>query len=539
MYDDDEFMVSDAQDAAPVSPMVVAPEPEAPGIGMDAQAPAPVADGIGIAPLSRREVQLDRRKEAISQMGGLEKFMSAIGEFGAGVQGKASPLDKRLAQQQQEKLQKLQEFKIHTDALQDGVKMAQKMKGEARTQFIESYAAQLDSVRPGLGDTYRSLSKQPDMGTVLAKYSANSPTLKRALELDQTGEAALKLLSSADAMKTINGEIDSSVMPTLLKKGQTFKMGWQQLVPPEMLAEFNKDGQIVASEFLKANEWIKANKPDMKALVLSDEELQIVGRNADAFYGTLGIASPKTEQDILKERGKVDARDKAPTTRTITQGGTEIQQEYKDGKWTEVGRGPRFKAGDDGRGADRDRKTELQLSDDYRADTKGFKDAKVQFSSATDYMASIAKDAKKATSAGDRSLMFAYAKMNDPGDKVAVKDLQDIQKLGGVPERFVQAAIGLAKGNMLPPRIRQEMHDEITRKFKELNAQQHQTETEYRTRAERYKLDPRNIVQPYAVNMRGPNAGKPEVGAVIPRGGKNWKVTGYDKDGEPLVEEVK
>ncbi len=32
---------------------------------------------------------------------------------------------------------------------------------------------------------------------------------------------------------------------------------------------------------------------------------------------------------------------------------------------------------------------------------------------------------------------------------------------------------------------------------------------------------------------------KPEIGEIIPKGGKKWKVTGYDVDGEPLVEEDK
>lgn len=536
---DDEYMVSDAQDAAPVSPLVAPPDP---GIGLAppaTQAPAPVADATRIAPLSPREIQLDRRKEAIAQMGGLEKFLSAVGEFGAGVQGRESPLDKRLKMQQADKLQKLQEFKIHTEGLQDGVKMVQKLKGDARTGFIEQYAAQLDGVRPGLGNTFRELAKQPDMAQVLGKYANNSPTLKRALELDPTGDSALKLITSPGGMKTINAEIDSGVMPLLLKKGQTFKMGWQQLVPPEMAERFNRDGQISASELMEANDWIKANKPDVaKKLAFSDEDIQIINRNQDAFYGTLGIATPKTEQEILKERGKVDAKDKAPTTRTVRQGGLEIQQEWRDGKWQEVGRGSKFKAGDDGKSADRNRNTELKLSDDYRQDTKGFKEIKSQFAATTDYMAGIAKDPKKATSTADKSLLMTYAKMNDPGDKVAVRDIQDIQKLGNVPERFVQAIKSVAKGQMLPDRIRQEMHDEITRRFRELNAQQHQTEQEYRNRAGRYQLDPRNIVIPYAVDLRDKGAGnKPKVGDVVQRGGKNWKVVGVDKDGEPLVEE--
>lgn len=518
--DDQNYLVSDGMGGAPVSPLV---QPEtgiglAPHMGADSginlAEVSPAASPVAPVAKSPAMQQVDLRRAAIDKMGSGEKILSALGEFGAGLQGRASPLDARIKQQQADRVQKLQEFKVHTEALQDGVKMVQKLRGEARTGFIEQYAAQLDEVRPGLGTAYRELAKQPDMASVLSKYGDKSPTAKSLLEADPTGAAFLKVLASRDGLKTINAEIDSSVMPTLLKKGQTFKMGWQQLVPPEMAERFNKDGQITASELMEANDWLKANKPDVaKALAFSDEDIQIIGRNSDAFYGALGIASPKTEQTAIAEKLKTDARDKAPTTRTIKKGDQEITEEWIDGAWKQVATAPRKVAGEggDGKVDTVTRNTELKLADDYARDTKGFKEAKTQFSAVTDYMANITKDKKAATSAGDKSLVFAYAKMNDPGDKVAVKDIQDIQKLGNVPERIVQSVVSLAKGNMLPDRIRAEMMDEITRKFKEMNTQQHATEKEYTDRAGRYKIDPRNVVQSHAVDMR--DSEKPKTSA--------------------------
>ncbi|MCR4299398.1 MAG: hypothetical protein NUV75_11745 [Gallionella sp.] len=259
--------------------------------------------GVAGPPVQQRPAprQHDLRKQAISQMGGAEKFFSAIGEFGAGVTGRPSPLNARIQQQQEDRLARLQEFKVHTEALEDGVKMVSKLRGSARKQFITQYAEQLDSLRPGLGATYESLADQPDMAAVLAKYKDRSPTIARTLELDPSGEAALKLLSSPDAIKTINAEIDSSVLPTLHKKGQTILMGWQQLVPPQLVDRINADERVTASEFLAVNEWIKENKPEAAATTFSDEELQIVSRNGDAFYGALGIVPPKDEVDIVKK----------------------------------------------------------------------------------------------------------------------------------------------------------------------------------------------------------------------------------------------
>lgn len=260
--------------------------------------------GVNGPPVQRRDV----RKQTIAGMSGFDKVGSGLQEVGAALQGKPSPLDARIQQQQQDRLLQLQEFKVHTDALEDGVKMASKLKGPARKQFISNYAAQLDEVRPGLGKTYESLSDTPDLGAVLAKYSDKSPTLARAIELDPTGEAALKLLSSPEAIKTINAEIDSSVMPTLHKKGQTFMMGWQQIVPKEMAEKINQDGRVTASELLQANQWVKENRPELKALVLSDEDLQIINRNEDAFYGSLGIVTPKKEQEVMADRIKEEGK---------------------------------------------------------------------------------------------------------------------------------------------------------------------------------------------------------------------------------------
>jgi len=291
----EDYLYSDSLTAPPASPLVVPPES---GIGI----------GSPSAPISpQMPTQVDLRKQAIERMSTGEKIGGALGDFGAALLGRPLPLDQRIEQQRRDRLEKLSSFKIHTDALEDGVKMIGKLSGEARTSFVNSYAEQLESVRPGLGATFKTLSKQPDLAAVLSKYSAKSPTLARAIELDSTGASALKLLSSPDALKTINSEIDSSVMPDLLRKGQTFKMGWQQIVPPEMAERFKKDGIITASELLEANEWVKENKPGLRALVLSDEDLQIIGRNSEAFYGTLGIVGPKDEAEVRKDRLKQPA----------------------------------------------------------------------------------------------------------------------------------------------------------------------------------------------------------------------------------------
>src|SRR5688572_29347096 len=94
-YDHEDFLVSDSVDAPDASPLLI-PD-DATGIALDTQAPAPVFDlGAGAPPLSPGMRRTDSRRSAIDSMGPGQKFLTALGEVGAGLQGKSSPLDAQL-----------------------------------------------------------------------------------------------------------------------------------------------------------------------------------------------------------------------------------------------------------------------------------------------------------------------------------------------------------------------------------------------------------------------------------------------------------
>lgn len=242
---------------------------------------------------------------------------------------------------QQERQTQLKTLNESLSALEQGAAAAVGMaSGENKDKFVESYAGKLDAIQPGLGDTFKAVASKPGFMEQMSRYAAKSPTIRRALEVDPTGKTAFALMKSPEAQGTIQKEIDANVMPTILKKGQTFLMGWQQIVPKEMADRFNKDGRLSASELIQANEWIKENKPELaKTLALNDEELGTVHRNSEAFYHTLGIVSPKDEGEVLKAEAKGENR--APPTRTLKKNvGNQVmeqQQEWKGGKWENVG----------------------------------------------------------------------------------------------------------------------------------------------------------------------------------------------------------
>lgn len=300
-------------------PALVSEPPGTLGIGMSApqQAPQPQAD-TGFWPKTA---------------GGDNK---TIGEMiGLG------PSHETTMQRLRERNAKYESLKTSLSALEEGVKVATGMvKGEEKDKYIESYAGQLDAIDKGVGDTFKAISKNPGFAEQIGKYADKSPTIKRALEIDPTGRTAFKLLQSPEAQGTIQKEIDANIMPTILKKGQTLIMGWQHLLPTEMVDEFNKDGRLSASELIQANEWIKSNNPALaKTLALNDEELGTIHRNSEAFYHTLGVVSPKDEGQVLVAGAKGEVKQPPTRTQPVMRNGTrmEQQQEWRNGKWENVG----------------------------------------------------------------------------------------------------------------------------------------------------------------------------------------------------------
>jgi hypothetical protein len=341
LYEDDALGFGDAGDltSKPSSELISEP-PGSEGIGLTAPeelrypspeliSEPPGTPGIGNSAGAPQEPST------------MQKIGRALYNYGAGYQGQPSYGQVQEKRAREKKEGQLAELKGSVAALEHGSTLAATMaEGDEKAKFIKSYSERLDAVSPGLGEAFTAIASKPGFADQVRKYADKSPSLRRALEIDPTGKTAFGLLKSADAQNTIQKEMDASVMPTILKKGQTFLMGWQQLVPPDMVEKFNKDGRISASELIEANEWIKTNKPDIaKTLALSDEELGTVHRNSDAFYHTLGIISPKDEGQVLVANAKGETR--APPTRIqpVNRNGVRMdqQQEWVNGEWKNTG----------------------------------------------------------------------------------------------------------------------------------------------------------------------------------------------------------
>lgn len=490
------------------------------------------SSGIGVAPT---DPQQPASKEPEGILGKIGKYMT--GGYSPHIQMK------RQAAARQDKLAQMEELKGTVSALEHGVSMVQGMEGDERAKFVDAYAGRLDKIDAGLGETYRKLADRPDL---LSKYKEYVPDLPEHLQVMAKNDPKgfLKFAGTAEGVKALGDGLDRRELRTATKKVQTVMMGYQQLVPPEVAKSIASDGVITASEILSMQQYL----PD--SVKLTDSQMQAVQRNDKTFWNGLGVLHGDKEQEVLAARAKKEDKAAPPASRidkrTVNGKVMEQRQTWDGTKWVDEGEAVPHHKPDSPTDIPRHVvDVELRVGDDYARDSKKFSERRPLFDSATDYMANRAKNK---TSAGDSALAFAFAKMRDPNDRLAVSETRDLKKLGNLPERMVAAVTALVdKGEILPDRVAKEMYDEIRRAFTEQNRQQARLEKDTEEKVKSYGGEPSRVVRRFAIpeEQLAPKgkskAGKAkyEVGNEISRGGKRWRVTGFDKDGEPLVEEVR
>jgi hypothetical protein len=144
--------------------------------------------------------------------------------------------------------------------------------------------------------------------------------------------------------------------------------------------------------------------------------------------------------------------------------------------------------------AQREFTRERSLANDYNDLSKDFRTVLPGFQASAQYLASGKYD-----SSGDRALIFSFARTLDPRDRVGVRDVTDINKLGNIPERMYQAIVGVAEGKMLPDRVRMDMFNVMRDRFQNMNELQQQFEDEYEKRAKTYMIRPDNVVTRHSI----------------------------------------
>lgn len=198
----------------------------------------------------------------------------------------------------------LEEVKSLTSALEHGVGMLDQMpEGDARTKFIASYAGRLDSLAPGMGDTFRAVADKPVLLTEFEKYK---PFMTEPMKImaQTRPRDFLKFVGTAEGQKQLETARERQLIEGpggATTKARTIVTHFNQLAPPEMAERANKDGRITLKEFTEVNEWLTAKG---SPAALSQEQMNAAGRSGDSFYTPLGILSPKHEQEVMAQQAK-------------------------------------------------------------------------------------------------------------------------------------------------------------------------------------------------------------------------------------------
>lgn len=447
------------------------------------------AQGIGMAPAKRPSLR-DSVQSELESMSPLQRVGTALSEFSAGVAGRPSPLNARVEQKRKEKLLEITELKEITSALEHGISMRSGMEEANAVQFDEAYGNRLEQIQPGMKQTYMALTKRPDLLSSFKAYAQYLPEPLRVMMKSQPKEF-LKFAGTAEGMKVLVDAKDKSDLKVATTKVQTAMMGLDQFVPPEKLKAIKADNVITASEIMD----IQQHLPEQ--VRLSDTQIEAIKRNDRMFWEGLGVLHGAKEQEVMAERAKRAGQEaKEPKTEVVDGNVYQWDPDNKNqGERLKTDQryvllGPQKSKTNPGGVDPNVVNIELKLSDDYRQDSKKFSERRPLFESTVDYMASPEK-----TSAGDAALMFAYAKMRDPNDRIAVSDIRDLGKLGNIFERFGVSVAGiLEKGQMLPDRVRNDMFKEIRRNFTEINKAQGKLEKTYRTKIKSYGADESRVI---------------------------------------------
>lgn len=287
----------------PDSGLGLAPGANVPGVGLaDDSGPNDplrmgVEDGIahGEASAALAVPRLSPRDEVrakFDSLSGLGKVGAALSEFGAGVAGRTSPMQVQIENERKNRLLGIAELKENVSALEHGVSVSQKLSGDAKTGFIDDYAAQLDKASPGLGKAFKNVSAQPGL---LEQFKDYMPYLPEPMKLmaQQNPQEFLKIAGTDHGLKAMENARDQYLLKIASKKTAVVMQHLDKFgLPEDLLKEAQGKTGMTASLFNRINDHLP------EAAKLTEDQLAAAKRHPDIFYGGHGIITPKKEEEI-------------------------------------------------------------------------------------------------------------------------------------------------------------------------------------------------------------------------------------------------
>jgi hypothetical protein len=138
-------------------------------------------------------------------------------------------------------------------------------------------------------------------------------------------------------------------------------------------------------------------------------------------------------------------------------------------------------------------KSIFEATNDLRGE---FVDLSKTFRDVRDSFARVEESAKEPSAAGDIALIFNYMKMLDPASVVRESEFATAQNAAGVPDRIRVQYNKILQGEKLAPNTRQDFVKRAKQLFNRQNKQHTKRKQTFTGLANRFGLDPQNVVIP-------------------------------------------
>lgn len=288
------------------------------GIGLSEQPPPPAGVPLGQPPDVAGPALMSAPPPAAGR-GFAGTFGDAATAFGLGLQGRnpMEAMNARAEIERRAKAQKLTEFNEYMKMMDFGVQKANSLSGADRGAFEATFGRQLEEIKPGLSETFKAMSKRPDLSHLVARYGA-SPTMQAAIAKDPSGRLAMSYLEKPEMHKIIESEVDSAVRPAIQRK---LLLQWENMkkdLSPEDQKQYMVGGHVDTSALMRRNEEL-LNHPDQRyaALALNPHEMESWNRQHEAIANAVGMVSPVEAAKRREHLANSAVTDPNKITRTV------------------------------------------------------------------------------------------------------------------------------------------------------------------------------------------------------------------------------
>ncbi len=258
---------------------------------------APVAPPVNTLQTNTPQVPMTALQAKVASMGTGQKIMAGMGEFGAALNGRPSPLNSQIANDQAALQNNISSFN-------EGMNVLGKLPpGNQRDQFVQSMAPQMGKMQPA----FESLAKMPDgQRQLMMNYYQDSPTLQDLMKRDPSSNLAMKFFNSPNGLMHVQAEAEQNKSGLVATKVATLAEQ-AQTIDPNIAAQIQTQGYTTPRQIQQLSD--KASTMDTahsKFALTPADQFILSGDKADHVYSLAGTMNSKGMDAINVKQAEND-----------------------------------------------------------------------------------------------------------------------------------------------------------------------------------------------------------------------------------------